>query len=237
MEAIILAGGLGTRLQKIVSDVPKPMASISGRPFLEILLTSLARKNTSRIILSVGYMGNLIKEHFGNSFGGMEIEYAHEEAPLGTGGAIRLSMEKVRSDHVFVFNGDTFLDLELDRVEKQWQQRHRSIIVGRNVSEVSRYGRLLTDKGHVVGFSEKGVSGSGIINAGCYVISREQLSSFAPQVPFSFERDFLPKVVKKGEFDVFITNGKFIDIGVPDDYLRAQSVLLEQSYETAKFLA
>ena len=114
MEAIVLAGGFGTRLRQVVTDVPKSMAPIAGRPFLEILLGSLARKGFQRIVLSLGFMAEKISDHFGTHFAGLELAYVVEETPLGTGGAVRLASTACTQDHVFVLNGDTYVDLEAD---------------------------------------------------------------------------------------------------------------------------
>lgn len=227
MEAIILAGGFGTRLRELVADVPKPMAPICGRPFLEMLLNVLAKKGFRRIILSLGFMSEKIVEYFGNDFGGIDLVYVVEMEPLGTGGGVRLAMEEVSSDHVFVFNGDTFLDLETDQVEEQWQRDHRPIIVGCEVDDTARYGRILVDGNVVTGFTEKGITGKGLINAGCYVLNRGQLDAFPLRKSFSLETDYLDFAVSNGEFNVFVTKGKFIDIGVPEDFFRAQTELDE----------
>ncbi|TXG79829.1 MAG: dehydrogenase [Thermomicrobiales bacterium] len=222
MEAIVLAGGFGTRLRQIVPDVPKPMAPVAGRPFLEIVLGRLADKGFKRVVLSLGYMSDVIIGHFGSVFSGMELDYVVEEAPLGTGGGVRFAMERTLADHVFIFNGDTFLDIEAERLEACWQQRRVPIVVGRLVPDTARYGRLLIECGRVLGFTEKGVSGPGLINAGCYVLPREQLDGFPLKTSFSLENDYLTKAVSKQRFDVFVTEGHFVDIGVPDDYYRAQ---------------
>lgn len=225
MQAIILAGGFGTRLRQVVTDLPKPMAPVAGRPFLEILLTSLACKGFRRVVLSLGYMAGEVVSHFGDRFAGMKLVYEIEEMPLGTGGAVRQALARCTSDHVFVFNGDTFLDLEIKDVEAHWQTHHAPIIVARDVSDTARYGRLDTVNGHVLGFSEKGVAGPGLINAGCYVLPAGILDDFPPGQPFSLEADFLAKAAGTQQFDLFVTNGYFIDIGVPEDYARAQTEL------------
>lgn len=225
MEAIVLAGGFGRRLRQVVPDVPKPMAPIGGRPFLELLLRSLARKGFSRIILSVGYMAEQICGYFGGSFAGMDLFYAVEDKPLGTGGGVRYAMEQMDTDHVFVFNGDTFLDLEVADVELQWSIQHRPLIVGREVQHADRYGRLLVKGQMVEGFAEKGAIGPGLINAGCYVFNRNQLDLYPLGLEFSLEKDYLARAVADREIDVFITRGIFIDIGVPDDFLSAQNIL------------
>lgn len=225
MEAIVLAGGFGTRLRQVVADVPKPMAPIAGRPFLEILLGSLARKGFHRVILSLGFMAEKISSHFGANFSGMDLVYVVEDQPLGTGGGGRLAMEQAMADHVFVFNGDTFLDLEVDQVERQWAAHQRALIVGREVPDTARYGRLLVADGMAAGFTAKGVVGPGLINAGCYVLRRRQLDGFAVGTAFSLETDYLAHAVVAQEFDVFVTQRRFIDIGVPEDFLRAQTEL------------
>jgi D-glycero-alpha-D-manno-heptose 1-phosphate guanylyltransferase len=224
-EAIVLAGGFGTRLREVVADLPKPMAPIAGRPFLELVLRSLARKGFDRVILSVGFMAEKIMGHFGSQFDGLDLVYATEYQPLGTGGGVRLAMDAVRSDHCFVFNGDTYLDLEVDAVEQRWRSSGRSLIVGREVTDTARYGRLLVEGERVMGFTEKGVSGPGLINAGCYVFRRDQLDRFPLNHAFSLEADYLVGAVAEGAFDVFVTHGQFIDIGVPEDYFRAQTEL------------
>lgn len=227
MEAVVLAGGFGTRLRRVVTDVPKPMAPVAGKPFLEILLTALAGKGFSRVVLSLGYMAKNISGHFGGQFANMELDYAVEDHPLGTGGALRLALASCQEDHVFVFNGDTFLDLEIDQVERLWQGRHHPIIVARAVPNTERYGRLLTLHGQLSGFTEKGVSGPGLINAGCYVFERSQLDDFSLNQSFSLERDFLASAAQQMQVDVFVTDGLFIDIGIPEDYARAQILMRE----------
>jgi D-glycero-alpha-D-manno-heptose 1-phosphate guanylyltransferase len=226
MEAIVLAGGFGTRLSKMVSDVPKPMAPIDGRPFLEILLASLARKGFRRVILSLGFMAEKISEYFGTNFGDLELTYVVEDSPLGTGGAIRLAITACVQDHVFVFNGDTYLGLEADLLERQWQENQCTIVVGRKVSDTSRYGRLVVDGRHIVSFAEKGLSRPGLINAGCYVLATSALDLYPLNQPFSFEADFLIPETSRGLVEVFVTEGMFIDIGIPEDYLRAQTLLV-----------
>lgn len=225
MEAIVLAGGFGTRLRQLVPALPKPMAPVAGRPFLEILLTSLALKGFRRVVLSLGYMSEKVVSHFGDHFAGMGLYYEIEPSPLGTGGAVRHALVRCNSDHVFVFNGDTFLDLETSDVEAHWQMHHAPIIVAREVPDAARYGCLDTADGRVLGFSEKGVAGPGLINAGCYVLPTSILDRFTLGQPFSLETDFLAKAVGTQRFDLFVTNGHFIDIGVPEDYVRAQTEL------------
>jgi D-glycero-alpha-D-manno-heptose 1-phosphate guanylyltransferase len=227
MEAIVLAGGFGTRLRQVVADVPKPMAPVAGRPFLEILLGSLSQKGFSRVILSLGFMADKVSDHFGTRFAGMDIVYVVEDTPLGTGGAIRLALEVCSQDHIFVFNGDTYLDLDIQSLEQCWQANRHQIVVGRQVPDTSRYGRLVTDGGRITCFSEKGVTGLGLINAGCYVFDKNALAKFPLNQTFSIEADYLEHEVARATVDVFVSQGMFIDIGIPEDYARAQILLAD----------
>jgi D-glycero-alpha-D-manno-heptose 1-phosphate guanylyltransferase len=223
MEVIILAGGFGTRLKSVVPDLPKPMANVAGKPFLEILLNSLIKKGAKRIILSVGYMANKIIDYFGNDFAGIEIIYEIENSPLGTGGAIYNALKKCTSDHVLVLNGDTFFDIDILLAEFTWQKNYTPLIFGCLVSDTSRYGRLDIDKNNrIIGFKEKGESGSGLINAGGYLLPVNIFGEKLIEMPFSFENDFLVKILNVIKFEALIVSGKFIDIGIPDDYARAQ---------------
>jgi D-glycero-alpha-D-manno-heptose 1-phosphate guanylyltransferase len=225
MEAIVLAGGFGTRLRQVVPDLPKPMAPIAGRPFLEILLSTLAQKGFTRVVLSLGFMSEKIIEYFGNSFKGMELLYEVEPLPLGTGGAIRVALARCVSDHVYIFNGDTYLDLEVDALEGLWQSNHHPVIVVREVIDTARFGKIEMRDGQIIAFLEKGVTGSGLINAGCYVLPQNLLDDFPLNKPFSIETEFFIESLQRIRFDGFVTHGRFIDIGVPDDYALAQTVL------------
>ena len=225
MEVIILAGGFGTRLKKELPNLTKPMAPIAGQPFLEILLKSLSNKGFQRIILSLGYMSEKIVNYFGDNFLGMDLIYVIENKPLGTGGAIRKSFEKCNDDYVLVINGDTFIDIDIQGIEKQWHKNNVPIIVACSVSDTSRYGRLEVNGRHVTGFSEKKMSGQGLINAGCYLLPINLLEQYSEEKNFSFEIDFLYDAVSKYRFDCFLSQSVFIDIGVPEDFERAQTLL------------
>lgn len=224
-EAIILAGGLGTRVRHVAPGLPKPLAPVAGRPFLELLLTVLARKGFRRVVLSLGYLSGKIVAHVGDRFAGMEVRYQIEDTPLGTGGAVRQALERCAADHVFVFNGDTFLDVEASEVEGQWRERRFPIIVALEVPDTARYGRVDASRGRVIRFREKGAAGPGLINAGCYVIPKGLLDRYPRGAAFSLEADFLARQVTRQRFDVFVTKGQFLDIGTPEDLERAQTEL------------
>lgn len=226
MEAIVLAGGFGTRLRHVVPDLPKPMAPVAGRPFLEILLTWMARSGFRRVVLSLGYKADKIVDHFGPRFAGMELVYEIETTPLGTGGAIRQASRHCTGSHYFVFNGDSYLDVDVPLVEAWWQQHRAPIIVARAVPDTARYGRLEVKGKQVTAFAGKGIPGSGVINGGCYIFNIDQLAGWPIGQAFSVEVDYFPHQVKNSRFDVFLTHGQFIDIGVPEDYARAQTELV-----------
>jgi D-glycero-alpha-D-manno-heptose 1-phosphate guanylyltransferase len=226
MEAIVLAGGLGTRLRPVVAEVPKVMAPVGGRPFLEIVLSQLAGQGFKRVILSLGYMAHKILAHFGHDFQGMEMVHQVEDEPLGTGGAIRYAMGQCLSDHVYIFNGDTYLEIETGPLEDLWHRWQQPVIVAREVPDTSRYGRLRTDNRKVVGFDEKDKTGPGLINAGCYLFPVQIVEEFPQKTHFSIEHDFLSSLVLKKAVRYVVAQGKFIDIGIPGDYLQAQNKLL-----------
>ena len=224
MEAIILAGGLGKRLKSVIKNVPKPMANIKNIPLLEIILNNLAKNNFKKIILAVGYKYQIIVNHFGQNFKGMDIDYSIESEPLGTGGAIKYASNKINGDHFYVFNGDTYLDLDINNIERSWSRSKKSIIVGCKVEDVSRYGKLCFEDNIVTSINEKNEKGAGFINAGCYILNSSSLSSFPNSMRFSFEYDYLPLEISKRNFQIYITTGVFIDIGVPSDYINAQNI-------------
>jgi len=228
MEAIVLAGGLGTRLRGVVDDVPKPMAPVQGRPFLALLLDQLVDAGFATAILAVGYLHQAICSYFGNDYRGLALLYSVEEKPLGTGGAMRLACTKVTERDVFVLNGDTYLQLDF----KTMLQAHvraaaqLSLAVCR-VPDVARYGSLNLSGGIVRAFREKGHNGLGWINGGVYVFGPglRQLLRDTDAKSFSFEYDVLMPNLSNIRPLAFRTAGLFLDIGVPEDYLKAQQLL------------
>ena len=228
MEAMVLAGGLGTRLASRLHGLPKPMAPIAGRPFLEILLAQLRRSGCTRVLLSVGHQHSVIQDHFGPSFHGMAIDYVIESVPLGTGGAIRLALAKAGEESVLVLNGDTFLDADyaaMLRFHASEGAEATLAVVHRD--DVSRYGSVIIEGERIAGFEEKGRTGSGWISAGTYVLSRNL--AWPPALPekFSIEFDFFVPEVARLRPAAFKVDGFFLDIGVPEDLDRAQTELAQ----------
>ena len=222
-EAIVLAGGFGTRLRGIVDDVPKPLAPVAGRPFLAWLLDRLAAGGMRRCILATGYLSDVIEQRIGARWQGMEIAYSVEPEPLGTGGAIRLAASRLQGDAAHVLNGDTWLEYDPVALEDTARAAGASMAIAlARVDDVARYGAVDIDNGRVTGFREKGESGPGWINAGCYFLGADALAALPVRDAFSFEQDVLQPRVQARAVAAFTATAGFIDIGVPEDYARAQ---------------
>ena len=226
MEAIILAGGRGTRLRTALpSGLPKALAPVAGRPFLHWVLERLAAQGFKRVIVSVGWQADKIVQSVGHRFHDLCIDYCREFHPLGTGGAIKATLHSSREQSVFVFNGDTYLELDCQSMLAAHQHHAaRLSIACVEVADTARYGRAIVEHDFVTAFSEKGQSGRGLINAGAYVIDRQLLDS-EPREVFSFERDFLAPQLPLLAARAYIACGNFVDIGVPEDLARAQTLI------------
>jgi len=225
VQAIVLAGGLGTRLRGVVPDLPKPLAPVNGRPFLAIVLEQLSAQGFASVVLSVGYRHELIRQAFGDRFGGLALVYAVEDRPLGTGGAIRLAARQCGDADVFVLNGDSYADLDFaDMQATHCEARVSLTVCAVEVPDAARYGRVLVRDSRITGFAEKGAAGPGLINAGIYLMRRNLLE--VPDLPevFSFERDVLEARLGELRPLAYPARGRFIDIGVPEDYARAQGL-------------
>lgn len=221
MDAIILAGGKGTRLQEVVKDLPKPMADVAGRPFLEWILDWLNESNVDRVVLSVGYKADTIISHFGENYKNLTIVYSIEDRPLGTGGAIKASLAKCESESVLIINGDTYFDIDLSMISNANSLHSDSVLFSlKFVDDVSRYGSVEVDhKNLILGFNEKNDCGSGLINGGVYIFPVGYLMDYPHEV-FSIE-EFFKDECKKKKLRAVVCDGYFVDIGVPEDYYRA----------------
>jgi D-glycero-alpha-D-manno-heptose 1-phosphate guanylyltransferase len=230
MQAILLAGGLGTRLRGVVSDLPKPMAPIDGRPFLAFLLDELSAAGFTSAVLAVGYRHEAIQQHFGDRYRSLLLHYSVEPEPLGTGGALRLALAQTAAPEIFVLNGDTYLELDYSAMRAAHRQARAELTVAvRQVPEAGRYGALDLAAGHIRGFFEKGRSGPGAINAGVYLLSRGLFDRYELPPAFSFETDFLAPRVLALKPLAFAADKLFIDIGIPENYARAQELLPARS--------
>jgi len=225
-EAIILAGGFGTRLQTVVSDVPKPMAPINNDPFLNYVFDYLKAYHIEHVILSTGYLSKKISEFYKDQYHGIKISYTKETTPLGTGGGIRLALEKCLTNQILVLNGDSFFDVDLNKYEKQHAHSQSDCSLAlRKVENAARYGTITLNELSIINsFREKDqVEQPGLINGGVYILNRAVfLKNTESHQPFSIEKDYFEKQLHHLNMFGFEHQGYFIDIGIPEDYNKAQ---------------
>ena len=225
MQAILLCGGMGTRLRSVVADRPKPMADICGKPFLQYLLEMLRDKGITEVIFALGYMGEMIEEYFqdGSAFG-LKIAYSYEEDPLGTGGAIRNALPKIMEEEVLVLNADTYFPMDYQGLYRFHQENDGDFsLATRAVPDISRYGAVRRDAaGRILAWNEKLEDGgqplAGEINGGIYVMKKSLIAEI-PEGKQSLEQDCVPKWLSEGKRIFGLPfDGYFMDIGIPKDY-------------------
>jgi D,D-heptose 1,7-bisphosphate phosphatase len=230
MEAIILAGGMGTRLREVVADVPKPMANVGGEPFLWHILGWLSKYKFSRLVISSGYKSETISDFFGNSFRGIPIDYAVEEKALGTGGAVKFSLERTVSEDVLIVNGDTWFPVDLEVfISFHTKAESQFTIALKRMKDFSRYGSVDCSGNRIVRFNEKKFCSDGLINGGLYLMNRHFLDQFELPVVFSLERDILEKVAGRGILRCLEFGEPFIDIGIPEDLKKARTMFSKKA--------
>ena len=227
--AFVLAGGLGTRLRSIVSDVPKPMAPVDDQPFLEYLLKFWITQGISKFIISVSYMRDSIINYFGDNYQGIQLEYFIEKDPLGTGGGL-IKIANQLSDTFVVINGDTFFEISLNELNLFKNKTQAEVVIALFKSnDRERYGQvLLNEINQVKGFLKSNKDYSKLSNGGVYLIDPIVLNknSYKFKIKCSLENDILPTLINQGSTVVGIEQkGKFLDIGVPADYKRAKKFL------------
>jgi len=223
ITAVILVGGLGTRLRSVVSDRPKVLAEVGGRPFLAYLLDRLANSNIRRVVLCTGYLGEQVRAVFGETYGGMDLVYSVEKEPRGTGGALRLALPLLQSDLVLVMNGDSYCEIDLTS-HLEWHKKKEAVasIALTLVENTSRYGMVqLGAHDEIVQFEEKGGKRvPGWINAGIYFIKKSLISSIPSSRNISIEKEVFPAWIGTG-FYGYRSNCRFLDIGTPVTYSHA----------------
>lgn len=227
-NAVILAGGYGTRLGGILKDIPKPMAPVKGRPFLEYVIDYLREYGINNIILSTGYLSHVIERHFGRSYKDTGIAYSVETSPLGTGGAVIAALDLFEADNFVVINGDTLFRAALDELENMHMGKDADISIAlRQVDDTGRYGAIYTDQeNRIIRFSEKEEQGvRGIINGGIYIINRRLFKSLKMAPVFSIEKDLFALRYREIKMFGMKSEGYFIDIGTPGDLIRASDEL------------
>ena len=227
MEAILLCGGLGTRLRSVVSARPKPMADIAGKPFLHYLVKMLSESGVKHLIFALGYMGEQIEAYFksGEDYG-LSISYSYEDSPLGTGGAIRNALSHVSEENVLVLNADTYFHTDYESLlREQLKNKAAMTIASRKIEDISRYGAILKDEsGRILRWNEKmspnqaEASCPGEINGGIYVMQKSLIEKI-PEGKQSLENDCIPAWLKDGVYlQTVLSDGYFMDIGIPEDY-------------------
>ena len=221
-EAIILAGGLGTRLKGVISNIPKPMAPVANQPFLKYILDYLDKQGIERVVLSVGYKYEVIKDYFSNHYKNIELVYSIENEPLGTGGGIRLAVDKLEGDSAFIINGDTFFDVDLSAQEDLALSGNSDLCLALKIMrDFDRYGSVELLGNRIVKFKEKQLVKTGLINGVVYWLKKDLLSPFNSGDKFSFEKDIMEKELSNKIILGFISDTYFIDIGIPEDYEQA----------------
>lgn len=222
---IVLAGGRGTRLQGILPDLPKCLAPVAGRHFLEIQIETLAAQGVERFVLSLGYLAEQVIAAVEPLMRNYRIECVLESKPLGTGGAVLHAMDTLDLGEALATNGDTLLDAALGAMLKplDYQQDEAMRIAVTHVADRARFGGVELKGARVAGFVEKGTSAPGPINAGVYRLARSAFDGHAPGTNFSLETQVMPELVARGVLTAAPLAGSFIDIGIPEDYQRFQS--------------
>lgn len=225
-EAIILAGGMGTRLRPVVSDVPKCMATVGDKPFIHYLIEFLKKKGIEHFIFSVGYLHEVIEEYLSSNYKELNYSISLETTPFGTGGAIKLATAKSSEKNILVCNGDTFYNVDIKKLsEFHFQKKAACTLSLKRMENFDRYGVVeLNDDSSIKTFKEKQFYKQGLINGGVYALNTQEfLKDILPQ-KFSFEKDYLEKKVYASNHRIFgiEQDGYFIDIGIPEDYERAQ---------------
>jgi len=230
VRAFVICGGQGTRLRPVLADRPKSMALIAGTPFLELLLDRLRSQGVDEVILGTGYMAEKIEKYFrsGNKLA-MRIRYSREHEPLGTGGALKLA-EPLISDPVLVLNGDSYVEWQFVPMLELFTAKDADMVVAlQAVADVTRYGSVALDQGgRVTQFVEKGAAaGPGLINAGVYLLGKQIVRDLPADTAISLEREVFPRLLDRAVYGLVCT-GLFIDIGIPEDFKRAQTLLVSR---------
>jgi D-glycero-alpha-D-manno-heptose 1-phosphate guanylyltransferase len=227
MQAIILAGGFGTRLKHILPDIPKPMAPLQGKPFLHYIVEYLSKQGVTEFVFSTHYLSEQIESYFielQKTSPNLSFKFAYEAEALGTGGAIlnSINLSNANGD-VLVLNGDTFVEMDYQKFISEHKNNNSKISLAlREVDDTARYGRVEVNGKHITAFREKGLGGLGLINAGNYIIDADWFKQQHLPQKFSFETDFLFPKIAEIKPTYFVASSYFIDIGIPEDYARAQ---------------
>ena len=224
---IILAGGLGTRLRSVVSDLPKCMAPVNGKPFLSYVIKYFQQQGITNFIFSVGYKHEAIEEYLKKQLSGISYELSIEEEPLGTGGAIKKACASTSNKNVFVTNGDTLFKADISLLQKLHEFKNADCTLAlKPMKNFNRYGVIeLSEDESIKSFNEKKYYESGLINGGLYMLNVEHFLRTSLPEKFSFETAYLEKFYHQHKIFGLIQDEYFIDIGIPEDYEKVQREL------------
>lgn len=224
MECIVLAGGLGTRLQGVIGPIPKCMAPVAGQPFLYHLFVYLQQQGCKRIILSLGFRAEVVIQWLTEHQWSFDIDYVIEQEQLGTGGGIAFAMEQAHDSDVAVINGDTMFRADLNGMMNFHRlKKSATSLALKKMFAFQRYGIVCLDADQrITSFEEKQYRDEGFINGGIYIISKKALTELELPQKYSFEKDYLETFVSRQQFYGYTSEAYFIDIGIPEDYERAQ---------------
>lgn len=222
-ECIILAGGLGTRLQSVVKDVPKCMAEVAGNPFLKYLFDYAAKQEIEHIILALGYKSDIIIDWLANQSLPFDISYVIEKEPLGTGGAIQYAFSKIKSEKAYIINGDTYFDVDLEKFSNSHISKKADISLAlKPMTDFDRYGSVLLDtQDRIIRFNEKKHCQQGLINGGTYLVNKNIFAKLNLPQKYSFEKDILESKINDISIYGYEQDSYFIDIGIPSDFEKA----------------
>ena len=225
-DVFVLAGGLGTRIRGVLGPVPKVLAPIHGRPYLDLLLEWLKQYGVRRVVFGLGHGAQAVIDHLGRTENlGLEVDASVESAPLGTAGALRLARPKLKTDHVLVMNGDGIVECDLDELMAfHVRMGCPATMVVATVDDAKRYGRVQVEDDRVAGFSEKDAQlrGPALVNAGIYLFSRALLDRIGAGDAVSLENDVFARM-EPGTIAAFVSGGRFLDIGTPESLQEANS--------------
>jgi D-glycero-alpha-D-manno-heptose 1-phosphate guanylyltransferase len=235
-EAIILAGGLGTRLRNAVPDLPKCMAPVAGRPFIAHVIDYLRMQGVQHFIFSLGYKSDVIESYLINHYPTLDYSVITENEPLGTGGAIHLAIQKARDKNVLIANGDTLFKADVKSLLSfHFAQEAECTLALKPMHHFDRYGVVETNEnGRIISFKEKQFYENGLINGGIYILNKEKFLSHSFDQKFSFEKDYLERYYTEGNLFGSVQQGYFIDIGIPEDYNKAQTDLQQHPLHLKK---
>ena len=230
--AVILAGGFGRRVKHLLPNIPKPMASVADKPFVEWIIRYLKSQGIKQIILSTGYLGSVVETYFATQpIEGVKVECCRETTALGTGGGfVNVVKESKNSPAAWlVTNGDSLTFAELEPLLTYLEDKTvAGVILGLSMADASRYGSLLCDgEGNLISFAEK-KAGAGVVNAGVYLFRHSLVAQFPQKTPLSFEQEIFPHLLNKSvRLKVHIVNAPFLDIGTPESLAQAEDFILE----------